>query len=223
MRGFFSFEPSFEKIFEEGFCKGSAKDEMAPRGLKDLSGEKFIRKFLHPLRSLFQFTFFDDGRFFKHSFAVPAAGAGGLIAVLRLEMLDEAVEFPVVHLDEFTDFEIEDLSQFRDLQDVDMFRLDEVFEMEWRKGALSRKGKKVEDVPIVTPIFIGLDVFEKKGRSLEPLCDLEMIIADRFVMGEVLGADPGGFEEFHRVCQFSVEAEVTRILEVAVGLLLPFP
>jgi hypothetical protein len=223
VEGCFSFEPPFQKILEEGFDKGSAKDEMTPGGLEDLSGEELVGKIFHPLGAFLQFILFDDGRFFKDIFTVPAMGAGGLIAVSCLEMLDEAVEFPVVHLDEIPDFKIEDLPKLGDLQDVHVLRLDEILEMKRGKGPLSRKGKKVEDIPVKTPVFIGLDVFEEKRRPFEALRDFEMVITDIFVMGKVLGPYPWGFEELHRFRQFPIEAEVAGILEITVGFLLTLP
>ena len=71
---------------------------MTPGGLEDLSGEELIGKIFHLPCTFLQFILFNDGRFFKDIFTVPAAGAGGLIAVSCLEMVDEAVEFPVVQL-----------------------------------------------------------------------------------------------------------------------------
>ncbi len=104
-----------------------------------------------------------------------------------------------------------------------MFRLDEVFEMDRCKGALSRKRKKIEEISVITPALVCLHVFEEKGCALEPLGDFEMVITDILVMGKVLGPDPGRLEEFDGFRQFAVKAEVTRVLEVTVRLLLAFP
>ena len=67
---------------------------------------------------------------------------------------------------EFAHLEIKDLLQFRDLHDVDMLRLDKVVEMDRGKGPLSRKGKEIQEIPVVTPVFIGPDVFEQERASV---------------------------------------------------------
>jgi hypothetical protein len=66
-------------------------------------------------------------------------------------------------------------------------------------------------------------MLEKERGLLKSLRDLEMLIADRFVMGNILWPYPGGFQELHRVGQFPVEAEVTRVLEITVVLFFSLP
>ena len=119
-----------------------------------------------------------------------------------LEMLDEAIQLPVIELDQFPDLEIEDLLQFRDLHDVDMLWLDEIFEMDRGKGPLSRKGEEIQEISVVTPILIGPDMFEKERGPFESLRNFEMVITDLFVMGDVFRPDPGRFEELHRSVNF---------------------
>ncbi len=137
-------------------------------------------------------------------------------------MVDEPIQLSVIELDQFPDLQIEDLPQFRDFHDIHVFRLNEVFQMERGEGPFPWKGEKIEEVSIVTAILIGLDVLKKERGPFESLRDFEMVVAQLFIVTEVFRPDPRRFEKLHRIHQFSVEAEIARILEVAVlPLLLP--
>ena len=138
-------------------------------------------------------------------------------------MFDEASSFRLSSLDQFPHLQVEDLFQFGDLHDVHMLGLDEIFEVNRGEGPFPRKGKEVQEIPIIAPVFISPDMFEEERGPLKSLSDFEMIITDRFIMRDILWPDPGGFQEFHRVRQFSVEAEVAGILEIAVLILFSLP
>jgi hypothetical protein len=66
-------------------------------------------------------------------------------------------------------------------------------------------------------------VFQKERGSFKSFCDFKMIVTQILVVRNIFWSDPRGFEKFHRVHQFSVKAEVTWILEIAVLILLSAP
>jgi hypothetical protein len=66
-------------------------------------------------------------------------------------------------------------------------------------------------------------MLEKERGLLKSLGDFEMLVADRFIMGDILWSYPGRFQKLYRVGQFPVKAEVTRILEITVILFLSLP
>ena len=75
----------------------------------------------------------------------------------------------------------------------------------------------------MTAILIGLDVLKKERGPFESLRDFEMVVAQLFIVTEVFRPDPRRFEKLHGIHQFSVEAEIARILEVAVLLFFSRP
>jgi hypothetical protein len=50
-----------------------------------------------------------------------------------------------------------------------------------------------------------------------------MFIAHGFIVADILGPDPGRFQQLHRVHQFSIKAKISRILKITVLLLLSLP
>jgi len=103
-----------------------------------------------------------------------------------------------------------------------MLRLDKIFQMDRCESSLSREGEEIQEVSLITPVLISLDMFKKEGGSFKSLRDLEMIITQIFIVGDILRPDPGRFQELYRVRQFSIKAEVTRVLKITVVILLSF-
>jgi hypothetical protein len=66
-------------------------------------------------------------------------------------------------------------------------------------------------------------MLEKERGLLESLSDFEMLITDRFIMGNILWPYPGRFQKLYRVSQLPVKAEVTRILEITVVIFFSLP
>jgi hypothetical protein len=116
-----------------------------------------------------------------------------LITIVLLEKLNETIQLAIIELDKFTDLQVEDLLQLGDLHDVHMFWLDEVFQMDRGKGSFSRKGEEVKEISIITPVLVGPHVLEEKGSLLESLRDLETVVAEILIMGDVLRPDPRRF------------------------------
>jgi hypothetical protein len=104
-----------------------------------------------------------------------------------------------------------------------MLGLDKIFQMDRGESPLSGKGEEVQEVSVIPAIFIDPDIFKEKRSSLKTLCDFETLIADGFVVLDILRPDPGRLQEFHRVGQFSVKAEISRILKITVLLFLSLP
>jgi hypothetical protein len=104
-----------------------------------------------------------------------------------------------------------------------MFRLDKIFKMNRGKGPLPGKGEKVQKVSIIAAIFIGHDIFKKKGSAFKTLCDFEAIVTYCLIVRGILWSDPGRFQELHRIHQFSVKAEITWILKITILIFFSFP
>ena len=75
-----------------------------------------------------------------------------------------------------------------------------------------------EEVFVIPAVFVDPDIFKEKRGPLKTLCDLETLIAYGFIVADILGPDPGRFQKLHRICQFSIKAKISRILETAVLL-----
>jgi hypothetical protein len=104
-----------------------------------------------------------------------------------------------------------------------MLRFDEIFEVNRRERPFPGQGEEIKEVSIVTTVLIGPYMLEEKRGPLESLCDFEMLITDVFIMGNIFRPYPWGFQELYRIGQFSVKAEVTRILKITVVLFFSFP
>src|SRR4030042_4543249 len=65
-------------------------------------------------------------------------------------------------------------------------------------------------------------MFEKKRGAFKTLCDFEMIVAQILIVANIFRPNPGRVQKLHRVHQFSVKAEITRILKVAILILFSF-
>jgi hypothetical protein len=191
--------------------------------LEDLSSKKLIRKISDSLTSLLHPLFIDHGHPFKDRLAISTRRAGGLITVVLLEEFDEAIQFPVIHLDKFTHFQVEHLFKFGNLHDVHVLWFDEIFEVNRCEGPFPWQGKEIQEVSIVTTVFISFHVLEKERGLLKSLGDFEMLVPDRLIMGNILWPYPGRFQKLYRVRQLPVKTEVTRILEVTVVFFLSFP
>ncbi len=210
-------------MFQQRLDQWNTKDKMGTGDFEDLTGDELFRKILDPLGSGSQSLVVHHRDFLEDIFAVKALGTGSLIAVPFLEMIDKPIQLPVVHPDQFPDFQVKDLAQLRDLHDIHMFRLDEVLQMDGGKCPLPRKGEKVQEIPLIAPVLIGLHMFYEERGSFKSLRDLKMVVTEALIVTEIFRPDPRGFEKFHRVHQFSVKAEVTWILEIAVLILLSAP
>jgi hypothetical protein len=101
-----------------------------------------------------------------------------------------------------------------------MLGLDKIFQMDRGERPFSGKGEKVQEVSTIPAVFVDPDIFEKKGSPLKALRDFEALIADRFVVTDIFGPDPGRFQQLHGIDQFSVKAKVSRILKITVLLFL---
>jgi hypothetical protein len=100
---------------------------------------------------------------------------------------------------------------------------DEIFKVNRREGPFPGQGKEIQKVSIVTAVLIGFHMLEKERGPLETLRNFEMLVSDRFIMGNILWPYPGRFQKLYRVGQFPVKAEVTRILEITVVLFFSLP
>jgi hypothetical protein len=104
-----------------------------------------------------------------------------------------------------------------------MLGLDEIVQVNRREGPFSGKGEKIQKVSVIMAILISHDMLEEKRGALKALCNFEMIITQFFIMSNILGPDPGGFQQLHRVHQFSIKAEISRILKITVLHLFSLP
>jgi hypothetical protein len=196
---------------------------MGGRDLEDLSGKKFIRKISDSSASLLHPLFIHHSHLFKDGLTISTGRAGGLITVVLFEEFDEAIQLPVIHPDEFTHFQVKDLFQLGDLHDIHMLWLDKIFQVDGGEGPFSRQGKQVQKISVVTAVLISSHMLEKERGLLKSLRDFEMLIPDRFIMGNILWPYPGRFQKLCRVSQLPVKAEVTGILEITVVLFFSLP
>jgi hypothetical protein len=91
--------------------------------------------------------------------------------------------------------------------------------MQGSEGPLPGKSEEIEKVSLIAPVFVGSHMFEEQRGSFEALDDFEMVIPHIFVRRNIFRSDPWGFQKLDGVRQFSIEAEVTGILEITVFLL----
>ena len=137
------FYSPLEKMLQQRCEKWELKNKMGWGDFKNFSGKKRIRKIFHPLGCPLHLFALDHGNLLKNIFTIATLGTRGLVAIVDLKMFEEPIQSMVVDLNEITHLSIKNPLQFGDLHDVDMFRLNKIFQMDGGKGPFSGKGEEV--------------------------------------------------------------------------------